>query len=237
MKYIRDRWPIVAFLALLSCAHASAQTPTTQFLPELNAHVGLNFNVRLVFQAKQTLDSSGLVLAELGPSIEYYVKPIHILRDVTIFDLDETKPVPLLMSIGYRVLASPDLPSVNRLEPVVIVHLPFWGRILTTDENRADLDWSNGTFYWRYRNRLTAEHRLTIHSYHPGPYASAEFFYTSKYAKWSNTRLYAGCLLPLGKHFDLDPYYEHQNNTGPRPNQQINAAGFILNLYFPKHKK
>ena len=37
---------------------------------------------------------------------------------------------------------------------------------------------------------------------------------------------------PLGKHFQLDPYYEHENNTGKKPNQQVNAAGLILNTYF-----
>jgi hypothetical protein len=237
MKRIRDLLPIVASLALLSSVPGCAQTSTTEFLPELDAHVGLNLNVRLVFQDKQALDVSGHVSAELGPSIEFYLKPLRILRDVTLFDLDETKPVPLTMSIGYRAVIYPGTPTTHRMEPVVQVHLPFWGRILATDENRADMDWINGAFYWRYRNRLTIERRITIHSYHPGPYASAEFFYTSKYAKWNNTRLYVGCLLPLNRHFDLDPYYEHDNNTGPRPNQQINAAGFILNLYFPQHQK
>jgi hypothetical protein len=29
----------------------------------------------------------------------------------------------------------------------------------------------------------------------------------------------------LAKHLQLDPYYEHLNNTGNRPNQQVNAAG------------
>ena len=227
----------MVFLALLSFAQARAQAPTTEALPELDAHVGLNDNVRLVIQSMHTLDSNGLFRVELGPSIQFYLRPIRILRDVTLFDLDETKPVPLALSIGYRTLVYSGEPTVNRLEPVVLVHLPFWGRILATDQNRADMDWSNGTFYWRYRNRFTTERRLSIHSYHPGPYASAEFLHTSKYAKWSDTRLYAGCLLPLGKHVDLDSYYEHENNTGTRPNQQTNAAGFILNLYFPKHKR
>lgn len=90
---------------------------------------------------------------------------------------------------------------------------------------------------WRYRNRLTAERRLTIRSYHPGPYASAEVFYESPYSKWAVTRLYAGCLLPLGRHVELDPYYQHENNTGPRPNQQKNGAGLILWLYFPRDNK
>jgi hypothetical protein len=69
-------------------------------------------------------------------------------------------------------------------------------------------------------------------SYHPAPYASAEVFYESQYGKWSSTNLYAGCLLPVGKHVEFDPYYEHENNTGKHPNQQVNAAGLILNLYF-----
>jgi len=39
-------------------------------------------------------------------------------------------------------------------------------------------------------------------------------------------------LLPVGKHVEFDPYYEHENNTGKRPNQQVNAIGLILNLFF-----
>ncbi|MCU1273020.1 MAG: hypothetical protein JWO48_451, partial [Bryobacterales bacterium] len=91
----------------------------------------------------------------------------------------------------------------------------------------------------RYRNRITAERRVTIHNYHPGPYASAEFFYQSQYSKWSSTRLYVGCLLPLSKlnrHLQLDLYYEHENNTGQRPNRQLNIGGLIISLYFPPKK-
>jgi len=231
-------WPaFVAVFAGVLCIPGRGQTPAKEVLPELDAHIGVNFHVRLIFQDKQTLSRGVLVSTEFGPSIEFYLKPIRILKEVTLFDLDETKPVPLAVSIGYRTLVNSDRPTINRIKPVVMVHLPFWGRILATDQNRVDLDWTKGTFYWCYRNRLTAERRFTIHSYHPGPYASVEWFYTNEYAKWSSTRLYTGCLLPLGKHMDLDPYYEHQNNSGPRPNQQINAAGIILHLYFPKYEK
>jgi len=69
-----------------------------------------------------------------------------------------------------------------------------------------------------------------------GPYASAEAFYESPFAKWAATRFYAGCLLPSSKNIQLDPYYQHENNTGARPNQQKNAAGLILWLYFPRNK-
>ena len=28
---------------------------------------------------------------------------------------------------------------------------------------------------------------------------------------------------PLGKHFEFNPYYEHQNNTGKKPNKQVHG--------------
>ena len=224
---------MVALLVLLPCVPARAQISTTEFLPEFDAYVRLNSNVRFVFQAKGAVEGDGLPRADLGPSLQFYLKPLKKLLDVTVFDMDDAKRRPMMFTIGYRVLRSPNKPTVNRMEPVVMFHIPLKDRILITDRNRADLDWSNGGFNWRYRNRLAVERRLSIGSYHPGPYASAEFFYTSIYAKWSTTRLYAGCLLPLGKHLELDPYYEHDNSTGKRPNRQISAAGLILSLFFP----
>lgn len=44
------------------------------------------------------------------------------------------------------------------------------------------------------------------------------------------------CLLPLSKHLQIDTYYEHLNNTGVHPNHQVNAAGLMINLYFPPYK-
>ncbi len=164
--------------------------------------------------------------------MEFYLKPLIKLKKITIFDLDDAKSRPLVLALGYRYLPAADKPSTNRMEPVATSHFPLKAGLLATDRNRADLDWSNGGFSWRYRNRFTVERRFTIHSYHPAPYVSAEAFYESQYGKWSSTDLYAGCLMPLGKHVQLDPYYEHQNNTGKHPNEQVNAGGLILNLYF-----
>jgi hypothetical protein len=141
-----------------------------------------------------------------------------------------------VFTIGYRYLPSTVQPSIHRLQPIVLLHVPFPGSTLVTDRNRADLDWSHGTFNWTYRNRLTAERRVTIHSYHPGPYAAAELAFQSQFNKWSATRLFAGCLLPLNRNIGLDLYYEHVNNTGPHPNRQVNAAGFLVDFYLPHRR-
>jgi Protein of unknown function (DUF2490) len=236
MNYVHARWIVPALLLPLLGITARAQTSTTEFLPEVDAYVQLSSSVRFAFQDKETIANGILSVSDFGASIEAYLRPLEALQRVTVFDLDETKCVPVLFSVGYRYLPAPDKPAVNRMEPFVMFHFPLKG-FLITDKNRADLDWSTGSFKWRYRNRLTAERRLTIHSYHPGPYASAEAFYESPYSKWAVTRLYAGCLLPLSKHVELDPYYQHENNTGPRPNQQKNGAGLILWLFFPRDNK
>jgi hypothetical protein len=232
MRCVRRGWLRLALLLLLPSSSAFAQNSTTEFLPEIDANFKLNSNVQFLFQAKETREGGDPTQAEVGPSIEFYLKPLLKLKNVTLFDLDDAKSRPLVLAVGYRVVPTPGKPTINRMEPVLTFHVPITARILITDRNRADLDWSPSKFVWRYRNRLTAERRFTISNYHPAPYISAELFYESQYAKISSTNLYAGCFLPVTKHIEFDPYYEHENNTGKRPNEQVNAVGLILNLFF-----
>jgi hypothetical protein len=228
---------MAGLLLLLPCPRARAQATTTFFLPEVDAYVRQASNVRLELQGKGAIQAGGgFYGATLGPSLEFNLKPLKKLKDIALFDLDDMKCMPVTLSIGYRYLPSSTGLTTNRFEPILTLHIPAPERLLITDRNRADLDWSNSSFKWRYRNKITIERRITIHSYHPAPYASAEFLYESPYSKWASTRLYAGCLLPLTRHLQLDPYYEHVNNTGTHPNQQVNAGGLTLSLYFPPYK-
>ncbi len=227
---------VLAPLVILWCLHGGAQT--AQFLPEIDTNVKLSSYLRASFQAKETREGGDPTQAEIGPSLDFYLKPLIRLKDVTQFDLDDAKPRPLVFSIGYRYMPQANkAPAINRMEPVVIFHFPLPARLLLSDKNRADLDWQNGSFSWRYRNRVQVERTFTIGSYHPVPYASVEPFYDSQYGKWSDTAIYAGCSFPIGKHSELTPYYEHQNNTGKNPNQQLNQLGLILNLYFSVRKQ
>ena len=189
--------------------------------------------MRFTFQVKETRECGDPTQAEIGPSLDFYVKPLVKLKGATEFDLDDSKSRFLVLTIGYRYLPQASgAPGTNRLEPVVTLNLPMKGRFLLTDRSRADIDWQNSSFTWRYRNRFQIERTLRLGSYHLSPYSSAEFFYESQYSKWSDTALYAGCLFPIGKHVEFDTYYEHQNNTGKSPNQQLDQLGIVLNLFF-----
>ncbi len=230
LKNGRHFWLWLLLLAPILTLSASAQTD--ELIPEIDLHYKIASDVRLSFQAKQTREGGEPTAAEIGPSFELYMKPWIKLKKITALDLDDSKSRPLVLSIGYRYLPAPDSPPKNRLEPLIDSHFPLKAGFLLSDRNRADLDWKSGKFSWEYRNLVQVERRVTIHSYHPAPYFRAEVFYQSQYGKWSETALYAGCLFPISKRVQFNPYYEHQNNTGKRPNELLNQLGLMLDIQF-----
>jgi Protein of unknown function (DUF2490) len=217
-------------LGLLSVVARAQQN--FEFLPEIDVYYKVDSNVRLSFQAKRIRENGDPVQTEIGPSIEFLLKPLARLRKVSFYDLDESKSRLLALSFGYRYLPTPGSPAVNRIILQAAPSLPLKRDFLISDRNRGELNFSAGDLTWRYRNELTMQRTVTIRSYHLTPFGSAEFFYDSKYQKWSSTDLYAGCRFPIRKHTQIEPYYEHENNTGKKHNRQINAFGLILNLHF-----
>jgi uncharacterized protein DUF2490 len=230
------RW-CQALALLVTMLRLPAHAQITQFLPEADVYTGLTPGARLWFQVKDTREDGAPTQAEIGPSLDFYFKTHNKLATLTTFDLDDTKKRLLILSFGYRYLPSPGNPSENRILLMATSNLPLQTALLLSDRNRLEINFKNGNTYWRYRNRVTLQRTITVHSYHPSLNAEAEFYYNSQYGKWSDTAIYAGCIFPLGKKAELNPYYEHQNNTGVAPNQQINGLGLILNLFFRREAK
>jgi hypothetical protein len=222
-------------LACFGCLPVHSQD--TQFLPEIDANLSVNSHFRTYLQAKDDREGGDPTQFTFGPSLEFYLKPLLRLKRVTLFDLNDAKKRPLVVESGYRVITAPNTPNENRAVEAVTVHLPFVTGILLTDRNRADLDWKNGIFTWRYRNRLTAERAIGIYSYHLIPYVAAEPFYESQYHKWASTDLYAGSLFPVGRHTQFNLYYQYENDTGKKPNRQQYYVGLGLYLYFSVHSE
>jgi hypothetical protein len=220
----------IVVLILAACYSTPAQSP--QFVPETDVYVQLSPAWRTYLQAKDDRDAGASTQLEIGPSIQLFLKPLIKLKDITLFDLDDAKKRALVLETGYRSVTAPGAPTENRMEAVMTWHFPVTARLLVADRNRADLDWKSGKFTWRYRNRLTIERTFSAGGYHLIPYVAAEVYYESQYSKWSTTALYAGCLLPVGKHVQFDPYYEHENNTGKSPNTQQNLVGLAVYFFF-----
>lgn len=227
---------IFAWLLLNCVSCPSARAQDTQFLPEVDLQLTLDNHARLYVEAKDDREGGDPHQATFGPSIQIYLKPLLKLKRITLFDLDDSKSRPLVLESGYRIISAPDTSPENRAVESATTHLPLSGQILLTERNRFDLEWKNGAFTWRYRNKVTLERAFPIHSYHLIAYAAAEPFYESQYRKWSTTDLYVGCLLPVGKHVEFNPYYEFENDTGKAPNRQQYYVGLAVQFYFSLEK-
>jgi hypothetical protein len=226
----------IPFAFLLCFAWLPARAQNVQFIPELDAHLTLTSNVRVYFQDKNDREGGDPSQFAFGPSVQFYLKPLIRLKHVTVFDLDDSKSRALVLEVGYRHILTPGDPGTNRMLLAVTSNFPMKGGFLISDRNRADLNWKNSSFTWRYRNKLTVERTFSIHSYHPIPYVAVEPFYESQYSKVSTTSVYIGSLFPIGKHVEFNPYYEHDNNTGKHPNMQQNSVGLALYLFFSRVK-
>jgi hypothetical protein len=225
---------IFLFLPLNATAHAQEGV---QFLPEVDTHLKLNSRFHLYMEAKGDRDGGDPLQAAIGPSLQLYLKSLAKLKEVTAFDLDDAKPRFLVLEAGYRFLAAPDTPPTNRMLTAFTINLPAGKGFHVSDRNRADLDWQNDLFSWRYRNKLTVERSFSARSYHFIPYLAAEPYYESQYKKWSTTSLFAGCIFPVGSHVEFNPYYEDENNTGKHPNDPVTEVGLALFLFFSLEKK
>jgi hypothetical protein len=218
--------------AVVIAMAAPCTAQSFQFWPEVDTYWKMNENVRLYFVASQTRENRSGTDAEIGPNVDFYLNPLFKLRKITVFQLDQAKSRPLMLRVGYRYLPSSDNPPEHRIVMEATPRYPLISGFLVTDRNRCDLRFIEGRFSWRYRNRLTAERELALKSVHFVPYGRAEAYYDSDYNKFSRTTLAAGSIFPVGKHVELEGYYEHQNDTSKSPNRQVDAFGLVLNLYF-----
>jgi hypothetical protein len=41
-----------------------------------------------------------------------------------------------------------------------------------------------------------------------------------------------GSSFPITRHFELESYFEHQNDSGGSSNRTVSAVGMVANLYF-----
>lgn len=219
------------FHVLICCLWASV-AQSQQFWPKIDTYVTLNSNVRIYLTASQTRESGTSTDAEIGPNVDIFLKPLLRLQRITRFQLDQSESRLLLLRFGYRYLPSTQGPTENRIVMEATPNFPLKANILLSDRNRADVRFMARSVSWRYRNRLTLERTLSIRAYHFTPYLRGEVYYDSNSARWSRTALDAGGRFPIRKHTEIEPYFEHQNDTSQIPNRQVTALGLSLNLYF-----
>src|SRR5664279_2322442 len=164
------RW---AFLVCVACLPALAQE-NVQFLPEVDAYLKLNPVLRVYVEAKDDQDGGDSAQAGIGPSVQLYMKPLAKLKEMRAFDLDDAKTRFFVLEAGYRYIGEPDTPTENRMLMAATFNFPMKAGFSASDRNRADLNWKNGSFTWRYRSKLTVERTVTIRNFYHIPYVAVE---------------------------------------------------------------
>jgi hypothetical protein len=210
-------------------ALSAAQSTSDQFWPELNAYYRLNSRYRLAVDASRSTDGTSYNSIELGPTLNIFAR--RFTRPLLTSN-NQAKSNFLVFGVGYRYLAGINQATENRIQLDFTPQFPlFWG-IQAGDRNRIDLRFIESSgFYWRYRNRLNAQRTFKIRRFMISPYAQGEIFYSSATESWNKTTYQFGADLPFRKHFDFEPYYEHDNNVGQSPNH-VNAFGLTTSIYF-----
>jgi Protein of unknown function (DUF2490) len=226
MSILSAKALIVLFFAL------PANAQSREFWPEISTYVKINQDFRLYLQVvgtRENFESTGI---NLGASIDFYLKPLFKVKRFVFLPLDESRSRPLLLRAGYHYIHSTSNSPEQRIVLEATPRFPLKSGVVVSDRNRADLRFTDDKFSWRYRNRLTIEREISIFSRAFLPFARIEGYYDSNYEKWSTTAISGGFVFPVQNHAELEIYYEHQNKTGRSPNQQVNALGLTLNLYF-----
>jgi uncharacterized protein DUF2490 len=224
--------PVIGLGLMFTILRPSLAAQSLQSWPEVDTYVKLNSNVRASLFGALTRENAEGSSAEIGPNIDFFFKPLVKLKRITVFELDQSKSRPVMLRLSYRYLPAVEGPTEHRVGVEATGRYPLIRGVLLSDRNRADLRYIDGVFSWRYRNRLSAERTFSLRSFHFAPYLRAEVFYDSRSEKWSRTALTAGSTFPIGKHFELEWYYEHQNDTAKPPNRQVDGLGYVLSMYF-----
>jgi len=227
-------WPLIAltFLVGLFGSGASAESAMDEWWPEIDTYVGLNKQMRLMFEVSRTTDGQTYDSADIGPTLEITLKPIIRRKFETN---NNAKQKYLTFGVGYRYVPTVDKPSENRIELDLTPRFVFPKSILLSSRSRGELRDIGGRHSWRYRQRLTLERNFKIHAFSFAPYAQGEVYYDSRYSIWNKNTYEFGATFPVRRRLDLKPYYAHSNDSRSSI-PHINAAGLTLSLYLRKEQ-
>ncbi len=224
--------PRRAFLTVLCLALgplAGAQTTSNQFWPELDAFCSFNTRLRLKVVASRSTDGQNPESIAVGTTLNMFARRLVRPRLVTP---NETKAHLLTFGIGYLFLGGANQASENRIQLEVQAQAPLPWRLQAGIRNRFEIRFIQGSGEsWRYRFCPSVQRTFKIRGFSSSPYAQVEFYYNSAPGSWNKTTYQGGVDVPLGKRFDVQVYFERDDNRTSTP-RYVNAVGVTSSIYF-----
>ena len=222
----------IALLIVLSWTSAYAQSK--QVWPETSTFIKVNDRMRFYFMMTTVKEDKDSTEAEIGPNFDFFLPTLKHVKRWSLFPLDESRNQFLVLRVGYRYIFpfTEEGSTEHRGVLELTARHPLVRGVLVSDRNRMDIRSIEGAKSWRYRNRLTIEREFFIGHFRFSPYIRGEMYYDSRYDKVSRTALIGGSTFPITRHFELESYFEHQNDSGGSSNRTVNAVGMVASFYF-----
>lgn len=238
MRFIRRKTLINLICLILLCGGAvEAQTPNAdpQVWPAANIDFDLRPKIRL--QLSQGLEAGDSYRKpSVGATLSYRMKRLLI---PSRRDNDEENQHTLVIAAGYEYLRTSQNSKIKNENRVILAGTARFtpgGGLLLTERNRIEFRWVNGTYDFRYRNKVTVDHPFKAGDFSFIPYASGELFYDRNHHSWNENHYAFGSQFPYKKLLMVDAYYLHKNCTTCDPTS-VNVFGLTLNLFFRTKKK
>jgi hypothetical protein len=228
-------WFIVAAFISLTAKPCPAQTQdpsAAEFWPTFNANFELSERISLRgYVERYNGEDGNLRERKIGASFSYRRKRILKKHQP---DVDEDNEFNLVVGAGYEFVQT-DQGDSNKHQHVMILHATpryiIGGNLLLQDRNRLEFQFPEGTYNFRYRNKLSIQRPFRINNFRLTPYISGELFWDRNRDSWNKNRYAFGWQFPFRKSFMLDTYYQRENCTTCGLNH-LNIFGLTFNLYF-----
>jgi len=222
---------VLCTLAVLALASpAKPQTVGPQFWPEVDTYFRFNDDLRLFVPVSQTRsgESNSYENGTIGIYLDYFTQPL------TKLDLygpaNDARRRRLQFRVGYGYTASRgQSPATSTIDVEGTFRLLLPWKLLASERNRFDLNFTSGKFDPRYRNRIRLERSFDVGETRLIPYANGEFFYGFNAGKWIKTRAAAGLDVQVWERFVPEVYVQRDYNPAPMPN--VSGFGLTLSVY------
>ena len=224
-------------IGLPSAAQSGDTEPSNQLWGTFNASFELSEKTRVMAIAeKHNGEEGGFGQSKIGAIFSYRMKRFgkHLRGDV-----DKENEYNLILGAGYELIVTDQNGSSKREHRLLLQATPkyvFGLGFLAQDRNRIEFRWNDGTYDFRYRNRLTIDRPFKIRKARFSPYAAGEMFWDRNHHSWNENQYAFGVQWPYKKIFMLNTYYLRQNCTTCSSNP-LNVAGITVNLYFDWPRK
>ena len=231
MKFVRRKRLINLICLIVLCGAAvEAQTPNAD--PQVWPAVNFNFDLRpkLRLQLSQGLEAGDAYRQwSTGVMLSYRVKRLLIPHRR---DNDEENHHTPIIAGGYEYLRTSQNGKIKNENRIVLSTTARFteGGFVLSDRNRTEFRWVDGTYDFRYRNKVVIDRHFKAGDFSFIPYAAGELFYDRNHHSWNENHYGFGSQFPYKKILMVDVYYLHKNCTTCNPTS-VNVLGLTLNLF------